>query len=58
MILVGIDVSKEKHECFIRTLEGSVLYKPFSIANNIEGVDYFCTQSFANQSIQKIFNPS
>lgn len=39
MILVGIDVAKEKHDCFIRTLEGSVLHKPFSITNNIEGFE-------------------
>lgn len=39
MILIGIDVAKEKHECFFRTLEGSVLHKPFSIINNIEGFD-------------------
>ena len=39
MILVGIDVAKEKHECFIRTLEGTVLQKPFSITNNIEGFE-------------------
>lgn len=39
MILVGIDVAKEKHECFIRTLEGSVLHKPFSITNNLEGFE-------------------
>ena len=39
MILVGIDIAKDKHECYIRTLEGSVLHKPFSIANNIEGFE-------------------
>ena len=39
MILVGIDIAKDKHECFIRTLEGSVLQKPFSITNNIEGFE-------------------
>ena len=39
MILVGIDVAKEKHDCFIRTLEGPVLHKPFSITNNIEGFE-------------------
>ena len=39
MILVGIDVAKEKHECFIRSLEGSLLHKPFSITNNIEGFE-------------------
>ena len=37
MILVGIDVAKDKHECFIRTLEGKVLHKPFTITNNLEG---------------------
>ena len=39
MILVGIDVAKDNHECFIRTLEGAVLQKPFSIANNLEGFE-------------------
>lgn len=39
MILVGIDIAKEKHECFIRTLEGIVLHKPFSITNNIDGFE-------------------
>lgn len=39
MILVGIDIAKDKHECFIRTLEGTVLHKPFSITNNLEGFE-------------------
>ncbi len=39
MILVGINVAKDKHECFIRTLEASVLYQPFSITNNLEGLE-------------------
>ena len=39
MILVGIDIAKDKHECFIRTLEGTVLHKSFSIANNLEGFE-------------------
>ena len=39
MILVGIDIAKDKHECFIRTLEGTVLHKSFSIANNLEWFD-------------------
>ena len=29
----------DKHECFIRTLEGSVLHNPFSITNNLEGFE-------------------
>ena len=39
MILVGIDIAKDKHECFLRTLEGTVLHKSFSIANNLEGFE-------------------
>jgi len=33
-----------KHECFIRTLEGSVLYNPFSITNNLEGFEELYTK--------------
>ena len=29
MILVGIDVAKDKHDCFIQTADGNVLYKAF-----------------------------
>ncbi len=39
MILVGIDVAKDKHDCFIQTAEGKVLHKPFTIANNCEGFE-------------------
>ena len=37
MILVGIDVAKDKHDCYIITSEGEVLFKSFTIANNMEG---------------------
>ena len=39
MILVGIDVAKDKHDCFIQTAEGKVLFKAFSFANNYEGFE-------------------
>ena len=39
MILVGIDVAKDKHDCFIQTAEGKVLHKAFSFANNYEGFE-------------------
>ena len=39
MILVGIDVAKDKHDCFIQTTEGKVLYKTFSFANNYDGFE-------------------
>ncbi len=37
MIFVGIDVAKDKHDCFITNSDGEVLYKAFTIANNLEG---------------------
>lgn len=37
MIYVGIDVAKDKHDCFITNSDGEVLYKPFTITNNREG---------------------
>jgi len=37
MILVGIDVAKDKHDCFICNSEGEVLFKTFTIKNSMEG---------------------
>lgn len=37
MIYVGIDVAKDKHDCFITNSDGEVLYKSFTIPNNLEG---------------------
>ena len=37
MICVGIDVAKDKHDCFILSSEGEVLADVFTIQNNIEG---------------------
>lgn len=31
MIYVGIDVAKDKHDCFITNSDDEVLYKPFTI---------------------------
>ena len=39
MIYVGIDVAKNKHDCFITNSDGEVLFKPFTISNNLEGFD-------------------
>lgn len=39
MIYVGIDIAKDKHDCFITNSEGAVLHKPFTIPNNREGYD-------------------
>ena len=37
MIYVGIDVAKDKHDCFITNSEGEVLFKAFTISNNLDG---------------------
>ena len=39
MIYVGIDVAKDKHDCFITNSDGEVLFKSFTISNNKEGFD-------------------
>lgn len=39
MIYVGIDVAKDKHDCFITNSNGEVLFKSFTISNNREGFD-------------------
>lgn len=37
MVCVGIDVSKDKHDCFILSSEGEVLADVFTVQNNLEG---------------------
>ena len=37
VVSVGIDVSKDKHDCFIVSSEGEVLADAFMIPNNIDG---------------------
>ena len=37
MIYVGIDVAKDKHDCFITNADSEVLFKVFTIANNLDG---------------------
>ena len=39
MIFVGIDVAKDKHDCFITNSDGEVLFKPFTISNNRQGFE-------------------
>ncbi len=39
MIYVGIDVAKDKHDCFIANSEGEILFKSFTIPNNREGFE-------------------
>ena len=39
MVCVGIDVAKDKHDCFILSSEGEVLADVFTVANNREGFE-------------------
>jgi len=39
MIYIGIDVAKDKHDCFITNSDGEVLFKAFTIPNNRDGFD-------------------
>jgi len=39
IIYVGIDVAKDKHDCFITNSDGDVLFKAFTISNNREEFD-------------------
>lgn len=39
MICVGIDVAKDKHDCFICNSEGEVLYDVFTIQNDMDGFE-------------------
>ena len=39
MIYVGIDVAKDKHDCFIASSNGELSFNPFIIPNNRKGFD-------------------
>ena len=39
MIYVGIDVAKDKHDCFITNSDGEVLFNSFTFPNNREGFE-------------------
>lgn len=44
MICVGIDVAKDKHDCFIINSEGEVLSEVFTIPNNRDGFETLLQQ--------------
>ena len=57
MVYVGIDVAKDKHDCFIMSSDGEVLFDVFEISNNIGGFnDLFkkiqtVSESFGNVKV-------
>ena len=55
MIYVGIDVAKDKHDCFITNSDGEVLFKVFTIPNNRLGFDeLFQRIQSAEKDVSKI----
>jgi transposase len=58
MVYVGIDVSKDKHDCHILTSDGEVLCDNFSFPNSMEGFNAFlnlvtdcCKGDFSNLKV-------
>lgn len=47
MIFIGIDAAKDKHDCFIISSDGEVLYDVFAISNTLDGFNdlFFKIQS-------------
>lgn len=55
MICVGIDVAKNKHDCFIISSEGEVLHNVFTIPNSMDGFDeLFQKVSSASADLGKV----
>ena len=55
MIFVGIDVSKDKHDCCILSQDGQVLAKPFSVPNSIDGFNFlFATITSFESNFAKV----
>lgn len=40
MVYVGIDIAKDKHDCFVVNSDGEVLHDVFTIPNNMEGFEH------------------
>lgn len=55
MIYVGIDVAKDKHDCFIKNSDGEVLYDVFTIQNSMDGFeDLFFKIKTASKDLSKV----
>ena len=54
MVLVGIDVAKDKHDCFIVSSEGEVLANVFSIANNRDGFEHLLKRILSCTNAQDV----
>jgi transposase len=55
MIFVGIDVAKDKHDCYIISSDGEVLNDVFTIQNNMDGFeDLFFKIKTASKDLGKV----
>ena len=51
-VVIGIDVAKDKHDCFILNAEGEVLEDVFTIPNTLEGFNLLLSKSHTNTKPQ------
>lgn len=54
MIVVGIDVAKDKHDCFVMNSDGEILRDVFTISNDLEGFNYLLNVIKSFPSSEKI----
>ena len=47
MVYVGIDVAKNKHDCFAMSSEGEILFENFTIQNTLDGFNSLLNSIFA-----------
>lgn len=54
MIFIGIDAAKDKHDCFIISSDGEVLFNVFTISNTIDGFnDLFAKIKSVSKDLSK-----
>ena len=56
MIYVGIDVAKDKHDCFAMNSDGEILIEKLTITNNLDGFEtlYNSLMNFSD-SLSKLY---
>ena len=55
MIVVGIDIAKNKHDCFIMNSDGEILFDVFTISNNLSGFEeLFSKIKSASKDMNKV----
>ena len=52
MVCIGIDVAKDKHDCFILSSEGEVLADVFTIPNSMKGFQFLLEKIYSCVSPQ------